>query len=62
VSIVSYQFVLVFVVDDKMLDEHNYDDDELDFVPILASSAIEEILFIRIKKKLDEIYKIRIRH
>jgi hypothetical protein len=36
-----------------MFDDHNYDDDdELDFVPILASSVIAEIqvIFIRIKK------------
>jgi hypothetical protein len=42
VLIVSYSFVRVHVHDDKMFHEYNCsdddDDDELDFVPILASS------------------------
>jgi hypothetical protein len=42
VSIASCQFVLVSVVDDKVFDEHSYDDVELDFVLILASSSVFE--------------------
>jgi hypothetical protein len=52
----------VFVVDDKMFDGHDHDDDdELDFGLISASSEIEEIQVIFIVIEKDEIYKIRIR-
>jgi hypothetical protein len=38
VSIAFYRFVPVCVVGGKMFDDHDHDDDELDFVPISASS------------------------
>jgi hypothetical protein len=43
VSIASYQFVLVYVVDDRMFDGHDHDDDELGFDPELASSSTIKI-------------------
>jgi hypothetical protein len=42
VLIASCLVVPGYVLDDRMLDEYNYDD-ELDFVLLLASSSIEEI-------------------
>jgi hypothetical protein len=39
VSVASYQYVLVYVVDEKMFDGHDHDDDDgLGFDPKLASS------------------------
>ncbi len=55
-SIASYQFVLVYVVDDRMFDGHDHDDDddELGFDPDLASSStikIESLFKSKRKRK-----------
>jgi hypothetical protein len=43
VLVASCQFVLVCVVDEKMFDGHDHDDDELGFDPKLASSSTIKI-------------------
>ncbi len=55
-SIVSWLFVPVYVLHDKMFDDHNYDD-ELDFVPILASSEIVQNEDSCSSNEFNQIYK-----